>query len=195
MATTSPDNLFSPDASDDYDLVVDWAASMTSVQNALTKRANSYKGTAAQRTAFTTATIGDLWQDTSGDRSLWVWTGVWTEHRRRNPRVNYQSSGANLANFTAVTAPPANSDILLKTGFWHGFTSVSFGNEYASTVDFDTAFPTACASVTFSQIHIEGAKSAVNSALDMRTKSSFRVVYPGGTAATERAFTWTAVGW
>lgn len=37
MATTSPDNLWSPDSPDDYNLVIDWAASMDSVQEALNR--------------------------------------------------------------------------------------------------------------------------------------------------------------
>lgn len=38
MATTSPDNLWSPDAADDYSLTVDWAASMDTVQDAFNAR-------------------------------------------------------------------------------------------------------------------------------------------------------------
>lgn len=72
MATTSPDNLFSPNPSDNYNLIADWATSMQSVQSALVKRANMYVGTSAQRTAFTTAPEGVHWQDTNGTKLEYV---------------------------------------------------------------------------------------------------------------------------
>ena len=85
MATTSPDNIWTPNSSEDYDYVIDAAATATSVQNALTKRANSYTGTTAQRDACTsTAPEGTLWSDTNGDKVLWIkqgasWQRVWPE--------------------------------------------------------------------------------------------------------------------
>lgn len=72
MATTSPDNIKSPDSGDQYALVQDMGALADSVQNALVKRANAYTGTTSQRTAFTSASEGTLWQDTNGDKFLWV---------------------------------------------------------------------------------------------------------------------------
>lgn len=83
MATTSPDNIWTPDSSDNYDYVINAAATATSVQNALTRRANSYTGTITERTAFTTsAPEGTLWSDTNGDKVLWIkqgasWIPVW----------------------------------------------------------------------------------------------------------------------
>lgn len=41
MATTSPDNIWTPDAGDDYALTVDLAAMADTVQDALNKKANS----------------------------------------------------------------------------------------------------------------------------------------------------------
>lgn len=80
MATTSPDNLFSPDASSAYNLTTDLAASMTSVQAALNLRANSYVGTSAQRIAFTSAAEGVQWRDTDGDKKLYVRQGgLWVD--------------------------------------------------------------------------------------------------------------------
>lgn len=79
MATTSPDNLKTPDAGDQYALVQDMGALADTVQNALVKRANAYRGTSAQRIAFTTAPEGTSWQDTNGNKfpylrqgSTWV---------------------------------------------------------------------------------------------------------------------------
>lgn len=72
MATTSPDNLKTPDAGDQYALVQDLGALADTTQAALVKRANSYVGTSAQRTAFTTAPEGTSWQDTNGNRNVYV---------------------------------------------------------------------------------------------------------------------------
>lgn len=79
MATTSPDNLFSPNPSDNYNLIANWATSMQSVQAALVKRGNMYVGTSTQRTAFTTAPEGVHWQDTNGGKLEYVMQGgSWT---------------------------------------------------------------------------------------------------------------------
>lgn len=71
MATTSPDNLKTPDAGDQYALVQDLGALADTVQIALVKRANSYVGTSAQRTAFVSAPAGALWGDTDGGQQVW----------------------------------------------------------------------------------------------------------------------------
>lgn len=75
MATTSPDNLYSPDSSDPYALTQDLGAMQDSVQTALVRRANAYVGTSAQRNAFTTAPVGTIWSDTNGNREVWKWSG------------------------------------------------------------------------------------------------------------------------
>lgn len=83
MATTSPDNIWTPDSGDNYDYVIDSAATAASIQTALTRRANSYIGTTTQRTAFTSsAPEGTLWSDTDGEKILWIkqgasWIPVW----------------------------------------------------------------------------------------------------------------------
>lgn len=77
MATTSPDNLRSPNPGDAYNLTSDWANSMNDVQAALTLRANAYKGTASARAAFTaTATDGMLWTDTDSINMIWRKAGA-----------------------------------------------------------------------------------------------------------------------
>ena len=88
MATTSPDNIWTPDSGDNYDYVIDSAATAASIQNALTSRANSYIGTTSQREAFTaTAPEGTLWSDTNGEKILWIkqgasWQRVWSGPER-----------------------------------------------------------------------------------------------------------------
>ena len=73
MATTSPDNLRTPNPGDPYNLVADLATFANDVQVALNKKvSNLLKGTGAERTAATgTSTNGMLWQDTDGIKMLW----------------------------------------------------------------------------------------------------------------------------
>lgn len=72
MATTSPDNIRTPDLGDPYNLVPDLQTLANDVQDALIERANSYTGTESQRNAFTSqAPDGALWIDTDGDKQMW----------------------------------------------------------------------------------------------------------------------------
>ena len=73
MATTSPDNLRTPNPGDPYNLVADLATFANDVQVALNKKvSNLLKGTGAERTAATgTSTNGMLWQDTDGIKMIW----------------------------------------------------------------------------------------------------------------------------
>ena len=75
MAVTSPDNIRTPDSGDQYALVQDLGVLADTVQAAITKRGNMYVGTAAQRTAFTTAPAGTHWQDTDGTALEYVRAG------------------------------------------------------------------------------------------------------------------------
>lgn len=78
MATTS-DGIWTPDQLDDYNLVADLATSASTVQSALNKRANAYRGTTSERTSFTnSAPEGTIWADTNGGKFLWIKRGnVW----------------------------------------------------------------------------------------------------------------------
>lgn len=203
MATTSPDNIWTADNSDEYDLAVDLAATATSIQTALEKRANSYKGTSAQRVAFqSTARVGDLWQDTNGSQELYVWTGVWNKIPRKDVRIGFQTVGASLSTIGLPPAPTADSPVQIRTGFWHGDTTwhTTFLHEYVPLINFSPAFPSACLTVHITPIHV-GSASAVSPngpAIDNKSDSGFRAMYPrgtGGGAATNRAFFWTAFGY
>lgn len=77
MATTSPDNLRTPDLGDQYALVQDLAALADLIQIALDRRANAFIGTSQERVAYTdTATNGQLWKDTNGSKALWFKDGA-----------------------------------------------------------------------------------------------------------------------
>lgn len=71
MATTSPDNIRTPDPGDPFNLVPDLATLANDVQDALSERANSYRGTASERLLFTSAPDGTLWADTDAGGDVW----------------------------------------------------------------------------------------------------------------------------
>lgn len=78
MATTSPDNLLTPDAGDQYALVQDLGLLADSVQDALNLRANAVIGTVAERGSFANPVAGMLWQDTDGIKMIWRYdSGSW----------------------------------------------------------------------------------------------------------------------
>lgn len=85
MATTSPDNLWSPDAADDYALTVDWAASMQTVQTALNTKVNATDTSSA-------IALNGGWSNVSG-------AGVAT-YRVKN---GYASLNGRLATGTGAT--------------------------------------------------------------------------------------------
>jgi|SRR5690625_762784 len=75
MATTE-DGIWTPDQIDDYNLVADLATMSSTVQDALERRANAYRGTSTQRNNFTSsAPEGSIWVDTNGDKEVWVKQG------------------------------------------------------------------------------------------------------------------------
>lgn len=76
MATTSPDNIRTPDSGDAYNLVPDLATLAGDVQAALTRRANSYIGTTAQMNA-TAAPNGTQWYNTTTNTEYLRQGGTW----------------------------------------------------------------------------------------------------------------------
>lgn len=111
MATTSPDNLKTPDAGDQYALVQDLGALADTVQNALTRRANLVLGTVAARNAFTaSAPQGIHWQDTDGT-NLFEWVmrnGTWDRADKPSSfsgSVTTPSAATNSTVTVAVTFP------------------------------------------------------------------------------------------
>ena len=106
MSTTTPDNLFSPNPSDNYNLIADWATSMQSVQAALAKRGNLYIGTSAQRVAFTTAPDGVHWQDTDGAKLEYIRTsGAWRGAEPLTGTVTAEFPSGGGLSMTPVTFP------------------------------------------------------------------------------------------
>lgn len=81
MATTSPDNIWTPDAGDDYALTTDLAAMADTVQDAITANRVGRIGTNAQRLALTGADLFEgLTFRTTDTRRDWVYTnGAWVQ--------------------------------------------------------------------------------------------------------------------
>lgn len=106
MATTTPDNIRTPNPTDPYNLVADLAILASDVQTALNRRANLYFGTAAQRAAFTTAPNGTHWQDTNGSMYEWVRiAGVWRGSRPIGGQLTLTAPSGGGRTSGSVTFP------------------------------------------------------------------------------------------
>lgn len=81
MATTSPDNIWTPDAGDDYALTTDLAATADTIQAAITANRVGRIGTNAQRLALSGANLYEgLTFRTTDTRRDWVYTnGAWVQ--------------------------------------------------------------------------------------------------------------------
>lgn len=112
MATTSPDNLKTPDAGDQYALVQDLGALADTVQNALKRRANLMLGTVAERNAFTaSAPQGIHWQDTDGT-NLFEWVmrnGTWDRADKPSSVSGTGTLSMPVGSSTANVTFPAGS--------------------------------------------------------------------------------------
>ena len=120
MALTTPDAIRSPNDGDQYALVQDLGVLADSTQVAITRRANMYVGTSAQRVAFTTAADGVHWQDTNGGRYEWIRTGgAWRGVRPLTGTVNLtapSSGGRDSATINFPTGYFATAPAGLTTG-------------------------------------------------------------------------------
>lgn len=83
MSNETTDGIVSPTSDELYSLVADLGAMAESVQLALERRANAYRGTQTERLAATSEVqVGSLWKDTTGENALYVrqgtgWVQVW----------------------------------------------------------------------------------------------------------------------
>ena len=85
MSTTTPDNLPAPDPGTMYGAVQAFKGLADETQNALNRRANFYRGTMAQRQAFTNAPNGVHWQETDENQLEYVrLNGGWTSVHPQN---------------------------------------------------------------------------------------------------------------
>ena len=123
MATTSPDNLRTPNPGDPYNLVADLATLASDTQVALNKKvSNLLTGTAAQRVAATgTATAGMLWQDTDGTKMIWrkdgaAWVpAVWRWSGTSSQRTGFTQAPDGFEWFNTTD----NSEYVRLGGVWY----------------------------------------------------------------------------
>lgn len=105
MATTTPDDIYSPDSTKAYALTADLGAMAASVQAALWKRSWYYVGTDAQRLALTAPDLrnGIIWEDITNGRIWQRKAGAWDEKDlvRNVGRINPVTSG-NQTNIGAT---------------------------------------------------------------------------------------------
>lgn len=127
MPLTSNWNIWTPDDADNYDFIVDSAATAQTVDDALSDvalSANAFKGTVAERTAFTsTAVDGMLWQDTDDIKMIWrkdgaAWVpAVW---RWSGTTAQMNSFGANAPDGFEWFSTTDNVEYIRLGGAWFG---------------------------------------------------------------------------
>jgi len=116
MATTK-DGIWTPDQVDDFSFVGDLNTTAATIQSALDKRANAFKGTTSERSQYTSeADEGTIWVDTNGDKSVWVmqgnsWEMVWPE---RFSRTLYTGSSvfSSLEPGISLTSAVASLEVV-----------------------------------------------------------------------------------
>lgn len=93
MATTTPDNIWTPDSDDPALIVPDMASTANTVQQALTRRANYYTGTSSQMASLlSSAPVGALFYNTTESKEYRKVGSSWV----LNPFGN--STGNTLCN-------------------------------------------------------------------------------------------------
>lgn len=205
MATTSPDNLRTPDPGDPYNLVPDLATLAGDVQAALIARANALKGTAAERAAIEpTATPGVLWQDTDGIGMLWVrgsaafvpavrsWSGTTTEMNSFGPSAPAGFEWRNTSN---------NRKFVRRSGSWAGDSPISGVVTFATiianvantqTVPLPAGYFLTDPDIQLTAISATGATASTDISTPTWSASSFDLRVDRSAAASNFRVRWTA---
>lgn len=131
--------------------------------------------------------------------TLGVWQSVRANAGPWTPYVpaSFTITGSTLAGISVPGSSIPNADgMITKTGFSHFFTSTAFGNEYAPQITFATPFPNGIFSIAPLQVQ-NGTVVAYSGgiAIDQLSVTAFRLLYPGGSASTERGYLWTVIGY
>lgn len=208
MATTSPDNLRTPDPGDSYNLVADLATLAGDVQTALNLRdQNVLKGTAAQRAiAESTAAEGMLWVDTDGikmiwrkgvtvwEPAVWDWTGTNTQMTGFAPPDGFKwyntTNNTDYVRFGGSWQAGVSSDLQLNTTnsiqplitqHGIGFITSAATNSVTKTVTFPRAF----SGIPVVTVSYSGAKNSVtfdpSGLIDLSNVYNVRSVGPAPT--------------
>lgn len=119
MATTSPDNIWTPDAGDLYDLSIDLAATADSVQDALLRYRGLRVMTNAQRLALAGANLFDgLHVYTTDTDRYWIYvSGAWVDE---GPRDTGWTTVPLASGFTVVSGRTPQVKVIGKVAYWRG---------------------------------------------------------------------------
>lgn len=104
MATTNPDLLPSPDLPSQYAPIQAFNNLAAATQAALIRRANMYLGTSSERTSFTAqAPEGAWWQDTNGDKGVYVKQGTaWSERVMQEIKIERGTGSASVGTSATI---------------------------------------------------------------------------------------------
>lgn len=176
MATTSPDNLFSPDAPSPYNLTVDLAAMQTSVQNALNTRPTNYRvGTDVQRLTLSGASLFEgLWFYATDTDRLWFYTGAAWRRATRFATWSYTRNaapdGSLISDGTLAAVPGETTDSSFTSGISGSSMTLAPG---VYTVSFTISGSNAFAGRSFMEFEVGGRieRNGINSGEDKTTLS------------------------
>ena len=169
MATTSPDNIWTPDATDDYALTADLATTASTVQTAITSvrnpadRNQQFYGPSASLGSVTGMKRGDTYQESDGAFRLWRYDGAaWVR----------QESGLTLVRPSSVSGSGVSIDAnghVIGTGATAGSVAINgvFDNskykryvlrlsmrKTSATADTSVGFRSASANITSSSYFV-----------------------------------------
>lgn len=117
MATTSPDNLYSPDNADDWDLIVDLGAMQTSTQAALANRVRHYTATTFSGLPTSGVTSGSSGY-TSTDQRYFRYTGSkWVLIGGNTPRANVKLAADTNVGTTYIGLNTTSAGIAVSGNF------------------------------------------------------------------------------
>lgn len=137
MATTSPDNIWTPDSGDGYALTQDLAAFADTTQDALVVRANYYTGDNSQMAnQESKATEGSMFFNTDDDKEYRLVSGAWVIVNESDWIAYTATIGAISGTFSVGTGGSAektteykyiNGRVLVRYKFVLGASGASMG--------------------------------------------------------------------
>lgn len=117
MVTTSPDSIWTPDGTDDYDFTVDAGATAVTIQNALLTRVRHYEATTFSGLP-TTGVVGKASGYTSTDQREWRYTGTkWILVGGKMPYANVRLNADTTISTTYVGLNTQSSGIAVAGNF------------------------------------------------------------------------------
>lgn len=194
MATTSPDGLISPDASDPYDLTSDMAAMQASTQAALVNRA-SKTGTNTQMLGASGVQTGTLWFNTTHQR-LYRYNGTGWDGVTPAPVEESETDlrGTLNSGFTATTLAARRYGNTVEI---YGAISGTFTSRTNTATDLTSAIPPALrpdhSVLGPGYLFVSGGGGFGQGVVHLRSSGSLRLFYLSGTDRTSVTFSMTYV--